>query len=67
MAKLKKEDVLDYLDCLDQSIQSYTKKCNSANFIELKDRICHNYNHLVNTDWHEVEKNNLLNPWGFHN
>lgn len=60
-------DVLDYLDCLDQAIQSYTKKCNSANFIELKDRICHNYNHLVNTDWHEVEKNNLLNPWGFHN
>ena len=32
--------------------------------MELKNRLEFNYNHLVQTDWYEKEKNDFLNPWG---
>ena len=59
-------DIPELLDCVYETIERFNEKCNSEMFMELKDRLEFNYNHLLKTDWIETEKNNFLNPWGFH-
>tara|TARA_B100001057_G_C22869989_1_gene958273 strand:- start:739 stop:2040 length:1302 start_codon:yes stop_codon:yes gene_type:complete len=60
-------NVSELLECIHETIKDYNSKCNAENFMEIKDRLEFNYNHLLQTDWTEIEKNNFLNPWGFHN
>ena len=56
-------DIPELLNCVHDAIQNYNTKCNKENFMELKERLEFNYNHLVRTDWMEREMIDLVNPW----
>ena len=56
-------DIPELLNCVHDAIQNYNDKCNKDNFMELKERLEFNYNHLVRTDWIEREMIDLVNPW----
>ena len=44
-------------------LKAKVASCNKENFMELKERLEFNYNHLVRTDWMEREMIDLVNPW----
>ena len=59
-------DISELLNCVHDTIENFNHKCNKETFMELKERLEFNYNHLMHTDWYEREKNDLLNPWGMY-
>ncbi len=59
-------DVSEYLECLHEAIHNFNKKCDRETFMELKERLEFNYNHLLQTDWYKKEMSDFLNPWGMY-